>query len=471
MCRALRFVRAAIRLRNYSNNSRGGFSVKNILVKLCVLVCVILCASAMVAAQDVSKGPVIITSTKSPVRVAIHAGKLLDVRTGSYAENIFILVEGDRIVSVGSSAPAGVEVIDLSSQTVLPGLADCHAHILGNWKDQSPTAGLRMSSPMQALYGVRNLQIWLDHGFTSLREAGEGDAAYGQIALRDAIRKGLIHGPRIVSSGNFISLTGGHGDNDPLAPDQAQPRGANIANTVDEVNDAVRHDIKYGADWIKLMATGGVMDIFSDFTTQELSEEQMARAVEIAHRAGKHVMAHAEGTVGIKAAVRAGVDSIEHGTMLDEEGASLMEKRGTWLVPTLFTFQHGVQEGTSLGVDPISAAKGKAILAAQQPAFTLALKHHLKIAYGVDDDPEFVSKEFVTLVHGGMTPLQAIQASTVNAADLLGSTKDTGTIEAGKFADIVAVSGDPLKDITAMEKVVFVMKGGELIKDEVHPKK
>ena len=429
------------------------------------------CAAAMiVSAQDAQKSAAA-TAAKAPVRVAIHAGKLLDVRTGNYASDVFILVEGDRIVSVGSSAPAGVEVIDLSSQTVLPGLADCHAHILGNWKDQSPTAGLRMSSPMQALYGAHNLQIWLDHGFTSLREAGEGDAAYGQIALRDAIRKGLIRGPRIVSSGNFISLTGGHGDNDPLAPDQAQPRGANIANTVDEVNDAVRHDIKYGADWIKLMATGGVMDIFSDFTTQELSEEQMARAVEIAHRAGKHVMAHAEGTVGIKAAVRAGVDSIEHGTMLDEEGASLMEKRGTWLVPTLFTFQHGVASGTSLGIDPISAAKGKAILAAQQPAFTLALKHHLKIAYGVDDDPEFVSKEFVTLVHGGMTPLQAIQASTVNAADLLGSAKDTGTIEAGKFADIVAVSGDPLKDITAMEHVTFVMKGGELIKDEVHPKK
>jgi imidazolonepropionase-like amidohydrolase len=445
--------------------------LQNKVMKIGVLVWVILCAATMVSAQDVSKGPVIVTSMKPPVRVAIHAGKLLDPRTGNYANDVFILVEGDRIVSVATSAPVGVEVIDLSGQTVLPGLADCHAHILGNWKDQSPTAALRMSSPMQALYGVHNLQIWLDHGFTSLREAGESDAAYGQIALRDAIRKGLIRGPRIVSSGNFVSLTGGHGDGDPLAPDQAQPRRKNIANTVDEVNDAVRHDIKYGADWIKLMATGGVMDIFSDYTVQELSEEQMARAVEIAHRAGKHVMAHAEGTAGIKAAVRAGVDSIEHGTMLDEEGASLMEKRGTWLVPTLFTFQHGVQEGTSLGIDPISAAKGKAILAAQQPAFTLALKHHLKIAYGVDDDPEFVSREFGALVHGGMTPLQAIQASTVNAADLLGTAKDTGTIEAGKFADIVAVSGDPLKDITAMEHVVFVMKGGELIKDEVHAKK
>lgn len=408
---------------------------------------------------------------KPPVRVAIHAGRLLDVRTGNYAANVYIVIENDRIVSVGASAPSGMNVIDLSAQTVLPGLADCHAHILGNPKDQSSAGPLRMSSPMAALWGARNLQIWLDHGFTSLREAGEGDSAYGQIALRDAVRMGLIRGPRIQSSGNFISVTGGHGDNDPLAPDHELPRGTNIANTVDEVNDAVRHDIKYGADWIKLMATGGVTDPFSDYNVQELSEEQMARAVEVAHRAGKHVMVHAEGTAGIKAAVRAGVDSIEHGTMLDEEGATLMEQRGTWLVPTLYTFQHGVEEGTSLGADQVTADKGKAILAAQQPAFALALRHHLKIAYGVDDDPEFVSREFGALVRGGMSPLQAIQASTVNAADLLRTAHDTGTVEAGKFADIIAVGGDPLKDITIMEHVVFVMKGGEIIKDDVHPRK
>jgi imidazolonepropionase-like amidohydrolase len=427
--------------------------------------CFVASAGAQTAKEPAKDAP------KPPVRVAIHAGRLLDPRTGNYATNVFILIENDRIVSVGSAAPSGVNVIDLSSQTVLPGLADCHAHILGDQKDQSAAGPLRMSSPMQTLYGVHNLQIWLDHGFTSLREAGESDQAYGQIALRDAIRKGLIRGPRIQSAGNFVSLTGGHGDADVLAPDQELARRPNLADTVDEVSLAVRHDIKYGADWIKLMATGGVLDPFSDFNTQELSEEQMARAVEVAHRAGKHVMAHAEGTPGIKAAVRAGVDSIEHGTMLDEEGASLMEQRGTWLVPTLYTFQHGVEEGTSLGVDPISFEKVKAILAAQQPAFTLALKHHLKIAYGVDDDPEFVSKEFSALVRGGMSPLQAIQASTVNAAELLGTTKDTGTVEAGKFADIIAVGSDPLKDITMMEHVVFVMKGGEVIKDEVHAKK
>lgn len=415
------------------------------------------------AAQQAQKPPA--------KRVAIHAGRLLDVRTGNYASGAYLLIEGDRIASIGNSAPAGVEVIDLSSQTVLPGLTDCHAHILGNPKDQSVAGPLRMSSPMGALWGYHNLQIWLDHGFTSMRDAGEADLAYGQLALRDAINQGLIRGPRIKSSGNFVSLTGGHGDADGLSPDQALPRRPNIANTVDEVSDAVRHDIKYGADWIKLMATGGVLDPWSDFNVQELSQAQMERAVEVAHRAGKHVMVHAEGTEGIKAAARAGVDSIEHGTMMDEEGATLMEQRGIWLVPTLYTFQHGVELGLTTGVDPIMFEKGKQILAAQQPAFTLALKHHLKIAYGVDDDPDFVSKEFGALVRGGMTPLEAIQAATTNAATLLGTTKDTGTLEAGKFADVISVSGDPLKDITIMEHVNFVMKGGEVIKDELHSKK
>jgi len=399
-------------------------------------------------------------------RVAIHAGRLLDVRTGNLATNVFIVIEGDRIASVQSTAPPGIAVIDLSGQTVLPGLADCHAHILGNLKDDSPAGTLRMSSPMGALWGVHNLQVWLAHGFTSLRDAGQSDLAYGQFALRDAIRQGLIRGPRIVSAGNFISVTGGHGDADVLSPDQALTRRPNLADTVDEVSDAVRHDIKYGADWIKLMATGGVMDPMSDYRFEELSEAQMARAVEVAHRAGKHVMAHAEGTEGIKAAVRAGVDSIEHGTMLDEEGATLMEQRGTWLVPTLYTFQHGVETGASNGADPIMVEKGKAILSAQQPAFDRALHHHLKIAYGTDEDPDFSSKEFAALVRGGLSPLGAIQASTVNAADLLGTSHDTGTVEPGKFADIVAVAGNPLDDITIMEHVVFVMKGGEIIKNE-----
>ncbi|HKV05158.1 MAG TPA: amidohydrolase family protein [Candidatus Acidoferrales bacterium] len=410
-------------------------------------------------------------AAKPPTPVAIRAGRLLDPRTGSYATNVVIVVEGDRIASVGAAAPAGVPVIDLSSQTVLPGLTDCHVHFLGDPKDESPTGGLRMSSPMAALWGYRNLQVWLDHGFTSMRDAGESDLAYGQLALRDAIKKGIIRGPRIVSAGNFVSVTGGHGDADVLSPDQALGRRPNIADTVDQVSEAVRHDLKYGADWIKLMATGGVLDPLSDYRVEELSEAQMERAVEVAHRAGKHVMAHAEGTEGIKAAVRAGVDSIEHGTMLDEDGAALMEQRGTWLVPTLYTFQFGIEHDAELGADPVSVAKEKAILSAQQPAFELALRHHLKIAYGTDMDPDYSSKEFSALVRGGLSPLGAIQAATVNAASLLGTTQGTGTIETGKFADIISVAGDPLKDITVMEHVTFVMKGGEVIKDELHAAK
>jgi imidazolonepropionase-like amidohydrolase len=397
--------------------------------------------------------------------IAVRAGRLLDVRSGKVSTNAYIVIAKDRIVRVADSAPADVRVIDLSKYTVVPGLIDSHAHVLGNPKDQTSTSELRMSSPQKAIWGAHNLQVWLDHGFTALREACEDDASYGQIALRDSVNAGLIHGPRMVSAGGCISLDGGHGDPDVLAPDAGLARGPDIADTPDEIARVVRRDIKYGADWIKLMATGGVMDPISDYRVQELSEAQMATAVEVAHRAGKKVMAHAEGTEGIKAAVRAGVDSIEHGTMLDEEGARLMEQRGTWLVPTLYCFQHDLITGTSQGRDPVSMAKGIAIVKEQGPAFHRALAHHLKIAYGVDDDPDFVSKEFGALVRGGMTPLDALRAATINGAELTGRANDIGSLDPGKFADIVAVDGDPLADITVMEKVVFVMKGGEVYVD------
>jgi len=409
---------------------------------------------------------------QSPAKVVvlIKAGKLFDARNGRTLTGHAILIEGDRIMEVGDAATllahsTNARVIDLSSVTVLPGLIDCHAHVLGNLKDYSPTHNLRTSSPQGVLWGLHNLQTWLAHGFTALRDAGEDDLAYGQLALRDSINQGLVRGPRMVSAGNYVSVTGGHGDPDPLAPDQALPRRPNLADNVDEVGVAVRRDLKYGADWIKLMATGGVEDVLTDFNVQELSEEQMAKAVEIAHRARKKVMAHAEGTEGIKAAVRAGVDSVEHGTMLDEQGAALLAQKGIWLVPTLEVFQRLPEIDASSGHDPLSREKDRAILKFQSAAFQRALKYHVKIAFGVDDDPDFLDREFVALVKGGMKPVEALQAATVNAAELLGLSDQIGSIEAGKFADIIAVSGDPLADITSMEKVVFVMKGGEIIKN------
>lgn len=400
----------------------------------------------------------------------IKATRLLDVRTGKLLTDQTILIDGNKIVRVTSSSDLGQpaadrpRVIDLAGLTVLPGLIDCHAHILGNLKDLSASAPLRMSSPQGVLWGVHNLQVWLNHGFTTLRDAGESDLAYGQLALRDSIRMGLIEGPRMVSAGNFISVTGGHGDADVLAPDQALVRRPNLADNVDDVSTAVRHDIKYGADWIKLMATGGISDPMSDFNVQELSEEQMKRAVEVAHQAHKLVMAHAEGTDGIKAALRAGVDSIEHGTLLDEEGASLMEKQATWLVPTLSVIQRYATISEASGLDQVSLAKSRMILQYQSQAFQLALRHRIRIAFGLDDDPDFLPNEFSAMVRAGLTPIEAIQAATVHAAELLRLSDEVGSIQAGRFADIIAVSGDPTTNITALEKVVFVMKNGEIIK-------
>src|ERR1700746_666710 len=318
--------------------------------------------------------------------ILIKTTRLIDLSKSSVAIDQAILINGPTIVEIGPSsvvnqhATGKVRVVDLTGLTVLPGLIDCHAHVLGNLKDLSQVAPLRMSSAQATLWGAHNLQIWVDHGFTTLRDAGEQDLGYGQLALRDSIKRGLIEGPRMVSAGNYISVTGGHGDADALAPDQALPPRPNLADTVDGVSAAVRHDIKYGADWIKLMATGGISDPMSDFNVQELSEEQMSRAVEVAHRAHKLVMAHAEGQDGIKSAVRAGVDSIEHGTLLDEEGAALMEKKGTWLVPTLSVMQRYATIGRESGLDPVALEKSRLILKYQSDAFPRAIKQHRRIA-------------------------------------------------------------------------------------------
>jgi imidazolonepropionase-like amidohydrolase len=407
----------------------------------------------------------------TPRLTLIKAGRLFDARSGQMLSNQAILIEGDRIKEVGNASmvaahAATARVVDLSSATVLPGLIDAHNHLLGDPKDLSPIASLRMSSAQATLWGVRNLRIWLDKGFTTLRDACESDRFYGQVALRNSVQKGLIEGPRMIVAGQCLSLTGGHGDSDQLAVDEEMARRPNIADTVDEIATATRRDIKYGADWIKLMSTGGVMDTLSDFRVQEFSEAQMAKAVEIAHRANKRVMAHAHGTEGIKAAVRAGVDSIEHGSLLDDEGAQLMVQKGTWLVPTIDVELRTLEMGASFGVEPVMMAKEKEVVRLKRAGFEKALKYHVKIAFGVDDDPDYLTREFDAMVAWGMKPVEALQAATVNAAQLLGIADQVGTIEPGKTADIVAVNGDPISDIKAINNVVLVMKAGEVVRSK-----
>ena len=399
---------------------------------------------------------------EEPATVAVHSRHVLDVRSGTAAE-AYVVVRGERIVSVDRSEPNGVRVIELGDATVLPGLIDCHVHLEADWNDFSATSNLRRSSAEKTLDGLQNAQTYLQRGFTTVRDAGTTDPAYDTIALRNAFARGRFAGPRVFAAGIPISVTGGHADLNPLAADVPMVKLPNIADTPDEVRIAVRHDLRNGADWIKLMATGGVLDTLSDYNVQELSDEQMRAAVETGHRAGKKIMAHAEGTVGIKAAVRAGVDTIEHGTVLDEEGAKLMAERGTWLVPTLETFQRGVEIGLQEGQDLVTLEKGKAILKYQKTAFDWALKYHVKIAFGLDDEPKYVAREFEALVKAGLTPLQSLQTATINAATLLDQSANIGSLEAGRYADIVAVDGDPLKDIKVMSKVVFVMKGGEVV--------
>jgi imidazolonepropionase-like amidohydrolase len=399
--------------------------------------------------------------------VAVKTGHLLDVRSGQYRQGQIILIEGDRIKSVGPASevaiPAGAKVIDLSNRTVLPGLIDCHTHLTF-----SPFTGayraLSISVPREALLGARNARVTLEAGFTTVRNVGAD--GFADVALRDAINAGDVPGPRMLVSGPPLSITGGHADENLLAP-EFHYSADGVADGVPAVMAKVREDIKYGADVIKFMATGGVLSQGDNPALAQYSPEEMNAIITTAHGLGRKVAAHAHGALGIRYAVMAGVDSIEHGSFIDEEDIQLMKQRGTYLVPTLYLMDWFMENYQKMGLTENMLAKARVVMPAARENISHAMHEGVKIAFGTDAAvyPHGLNAhEFPVMVKLGMTPLGAIQASTINAADLIGWTDRVGAIEPGKFADLVAVEGDPLQDVSVLEHVDLVMKGGEVVK-------
>jgi imidazolonepropionase-like amidohydrolase len=424
------------------------------------LACIVSATAFLVA----SLSPLAQTPTGSGV-TAIRAGKMFDAKAGKMVESQVILVHDDQIQQVGSNLPIpqGAKVIDLSKATVMPGFIDAHVHLTMAAGHSGP-AGLTISVPRSALIGARNARVTLMAGFTTVRNLGaEG---FSDVALRDAINDGDVIGPRMQVSGPMISITGGHGDNS-ILPFEYHATGDGVADGPEEVRHRVRENIKYGADVIKFAASGGTMSKGDNPLLEAYSPEEMQILISEAHRQGRKVATHAHSALAIKDAVRAGVDSVEHGIFLDDEGIALMKQHGTYLVPTSFPLFWYMDNMASMHLPKYTEDKIKVILPIGKASMSNAFKQGVKVALGTDAGvyPHGLNGgEFSTMVKLGLTPTQALQAGTVNAADLMGWTDQVGSIEAGKFADIVAVNGDPLADISILQHVDFVMKGGVVYK-------
>ena len=419
------------------------------------LVFFILVSLAMATAQSAAPGKTVV----------IHAGRLLDVKTGKTTANQTIIIQGDKIASVGGEAqvPAGAQVIELPNATVLPGLIDAHTHITFN--PNFGYASLAISTPREALIGAKNARITLEAGFTTIRNVGA--KGYADVALRDAINAGDVPGPRMLVSGPALSITGGHCDNN-LLPFEYHASSEGAADGIEAVQHKTREIIKYGADVIKICATGGVLSKGDNPQASQYTLEEMKAIVADAHRLGRKVAAHAHGAEGIRWASMAGVDSIEHGSYIDDAAIAEMKKNGTYLVPTLYLADWFLANAEKIGTLPELIAKGKEVMPAARKNVAHAFAAGVKVGFGTDAAvyPHGLNAhEFAVMVKLGLTPLQAVQAATINDADLLGWSDKIGTIEPGKWADIIAVDGDPLADVTTLERVKFVMKGGEVVKN------
>ncbi len=404
--------------------------------------------------------------------LVLRPERLLDVVTGDLLTDRAVVVEGDRIaaVVVAADAPDAATVLDLPGQTLLPGLVDCHAHLVGEIDSgQGYTELLTRTGAQEGMTGVRNARDTLHAGFTSVRDVGNY-RAFVDVALRDAIDAGWTPGPRMMVAGAFIGCRGGGGDISGLAPDAAEHVPAElrvgVVDNVDDVTGAVRRILYGGADLIKLIATGAVMSDSSDPGVPELSEAQIRAAVEEATLHGAHVAAHAHGAEGIKRAVRAGVHSIEHGSLMDDEGVAMMAEAGTWLVADIYGGDHIAAYGREHGWKADVLRKNDETTLTQRAAFEKCVAAGVRIAYGTDSGiyPHGQNaRQFAYHVRHGQTPVEAIRSATLHAAELMGWSDRIGRVEPGLYADLVAVPGDPTTDVRLLEDVSFVMKGGEVV--------
>jgi imidazolonepropionase-like amidohydrolase len=401
-------------------------------------------------------------------RFAIHAARLVDGRAMTARGPVWVIVSGDTIESVRTSAPSDLPVTDLGDATLLPGLIDCHTH-LSSRVGLPPTERFKSTAARAAIAGVNSCRNTILAGFTTCRDVGGGELV--DVGLRDAINAGEIVGPRMQVATWALSMTGGHGDpNNAVNYHWCNDLESGVADGVDEVRKKVRFNIQQGADLIKILATGGVLSPSDNPKHTGYTQEEMRAAVDEANRLGRFVAAHCHGKEGMIWASNAGVRSIEHGSYMDAEAAKVLKKNGTWYVPTLYVIEPILAPGNPLHIQDENLAKAREVRTHMRNAFRTALREGVKIAFGTDAGvfPHGDQvHEFKIYVDEGMTPMQAILTATKSASELMGWESKVGAVAGGHYADLIAVAGDPLKDITELERVKWVMKGGRVVKDEL----
>jgi imidazolonepropionase-like amidohydrolase len=402
----------------------------------------------------------------------LKAGRLFDGLSEAYRSNVALRIEGGRIAAVGVQVPAGAEVVDLSRYTVLPGLIDCHVHLDARSDHFEDIWAFKTSLPQLSMVSVVHARRTLEAGFTTVRDVSS--APFVGEDLRDLINEGYFPGPRVVASGPCISITGGHCDLNHYPPNvrtyffPAEHDFA-VADGADQLRHVIRAQVKHGVDLIKVAASGGVFSRGDTPGAPQFTYEELRVAVEESHKLGRRIAAHAHGTQSIKDATRAGVDSIEHGTLIDDEGIRLMKERGTFLVGDIYNDDFILGKADELHIPKEYVDKERAIGQLQRDNWAKAVKAGVRLAFGTDagifphgDN----ARQFAVMVRYGLPPARAILAATAWAAELLDRAKDVGTLQPGRFADLIAVPGDPLHDVRALESVPFVMKGGVVVKDQ-----